>query len=166
MAVVNTKSAVVTNLDATPIVHNSAKATGGRLRVSSATIEAAVGDSATSTYRMLRLKSSDSVKSIRLFCDAAGATGAADIGLYAPNGGAVVDADIFGSAVVMTAALVGSEVAFESASNDIANVNKTIWELLGLSTDPGVQYDLTLTLTAAHANGGTITVEVLYAAGD
>jgi len=98
-----------------------------------------------------------------LYCDAFTSTGAANIGLYDIDGGAVVDADLFASAQVLTTALNGTDVTHESASNPIDNADEKIWQRLGLSADPCKEYDLVLVSTATNGSAGTVAVKCIYA---
>jgi hypothetical protein len=97
--------------------------------------------------------------SLTLFCDAI-TSAAGDLGLYrtASDGGAVVSQTLFASAQSIASAItLGTNVRFEQ--DDVANVEKRVWELLGLSADPNLEYDVTLTLTAAATAGGTISLQ-------
>lgn len=164
MAVVNTKSTSITNLDAGDL--NPDYKSRGVLREAVDTLETVNGDSIGSTYRTVRLWSGWRVSDVIIDSDDIGATTAADVGLYrtAADGGAVVDADFFASALVLNAgALSGSNVTHESGVVDIANKGKRLWEQLGLTADPGLWYDLALTLTAAADAAGTITTRVRFA---
>lgn len=164
MAVVNTKSTSITNLDAGDL--NPDYKSRGVLREAVDTLETVNGDSIGSTYRTVRLWSGWRVSDVIIDSDDIGTTTAADVGLYrtAADGGAVVDADFFASALVLNAgALSGSNVTHESGVVDIANKGKRLWEQLGLTADPGLWYDLALTLTAAADAAGTITTRVRFA---
>lgn len=165
MAVENLKSASIANADATPPVLNDAGILAGRMERSIGTKQASASASIGSTYRLCRVPSNAFVSQVLLSCDAFDTTGAADVGLYDINGGAVVDADFFGSAVVLTAALKNSDVTFESDVYGVEDVEKRVWEALGLSADPHKEYDVALTLTAANGAGATpdVTLEVRYA---
>jgi hypothetical protein len=89
--------------------------------------------------------------SILLFCGAI-TSAAANIGLYTVNGGAVVNAALFAAAQSLAAAQnTGLELVHSVTT--LANAEKRVWELLGLSADPGLEYDVTLTLTAAATAG-------------
>lgn len=163
MAVVNTKSTSITNLDAGKL--NPDYKSRGVLREAVDTLETANGDSIGSTYRTVRLWSGWRVSDVILDSDDIGTTTVADIGLYrtAADGGAVVAAAFFGSAVVLNAgALSNQNVTHESGVVDIANKAKRLWEQLGLTADPGVWYDLALTLTAAADAAATITTRVRF----
>lgn len=164
MAVVTQKSTSITNVDAGDL--NPDYKSRGVLREAVDTIELANGDSIGSTYRMFRVWSGWRVSDIIIDSDDIGTTTAGDIGLYrtAADGGAVVDADFFASAVSLNAgALSGSNVTHESGVVDVANKAKRLWEQLALTADPGVWYDVALTLTAAADAAGTFTLRGRFA---
>lgn len=164
-AVVTTKSTAITNLDAAPRVKNNALIAHGKIREFVGTVEVANGDSIASILRMVRVHSAWRVTDVLLFCDAI-TSAAADIGLYDVadvNAGAVVDVDFFASAQsIASALLTGTQVLYEAAAGpaDVANIEKAIWQQLGLSADPGKWYDVALTLTAAATAAGTVSLKV------
>jgi hypothetical protein len=107
------------------------------------------------------------ISEIKLYSDDLGTTGTLDIGIYqtTANGGAVVDADLFASAVdVTTAALNGSLVTYEAgtATAQIDDIEKQLWEQLGLTEDPQRFYDVVCTAAANISTGGTISLRVRY----
>ena len=167
MAVEARKSTLVTNADATPAVLNSPRVDGGFERVEVSTVEIVNADSATSTYRMFRLPSNAVVTDLKIYSPDIGTTTITDIGLYrtAKDGGAVVDADFFASAVSLKdGALNGTDVLHESAVFSIANSGKELWDALGLTSDPSVFYDVTMTLTGAADATGTVKLIGRYTA--
>lgn len=156
MAVVNTKSAPITDADANVAV-NSYKS-GGRVRASIGVAAVANGDSIGSTIRLCRVHSSARVTGAETFCTAI-TSAAANFGLYqtAGNGGAVVDADFFAAGQTIATASAGINIlGANTATYGPANREKRIWEVLGLTSDPGVYYDVTATLTAAATAAGTV----------
>jgi hypothetical protein len=156
------KTLSITNLDATPILRANPWVHGGNSKQFAGTVEGVNGDSIGSTYRFFRVGSWMRPVSLTLFCDAL-TSGAADIGLYraAADGGAVVSAGLFGTAQSIASANVnGIPVRFEA--DDIANVEKRIWELLGLTADPNLEYDVALTLTAALTASGTLALQGVF----
>jgi hypothetical protein len=159
-AIVTVKAGAITNADATPVVLNRANIARGRMLHLAGVAAFANGDSATSTYRMFRVKSNDRMTSLVLDTDAQGGSAAADIGLYrtAADGGAVVDADLFTSAISTVSALRGTDVLRESAVITVANMEKMLWELAGLTADPQVDYDVTVTLTVATGAAGSMAL--------
>jgi hypothetical protein len=100
-----------------------------------------------------------------LYSDDVGTTGTLDIGIYknTADGGAVVDADFFASAVdINAAALNGTDVTHESTVFGFEDAEKPLWEALGLSSDPCLIYDVVITSTQAASSGGTLTLKGLY----
>lgn len=160
MAVVNLKSTAITNATATPPVPNSANIERGNLRASQGFAVITSSDSVGSTYRLGRIRSSDRMNQILLYAPDIGTTTAGDLGLYRtnPDGGAVVDVDFFASAQALNAGPYnGVDITFEAAAagGSIANAEKRVWEALGLSADPMLEYDIVLTLTGAADATGT-----------
>lgn len=165
MAVVTTKSAAVTNRDATPVTFNDAIITGSYLKETVGMIETVSGDSIGSKYIMVSVPSNARIARVLLSCDDIGTTATADCGIYRTtlDGSAVVDADHFASAVVLNAgALSESNITHESGVYDIDDAEKPLWQALGLSADSKVMYDVVLTLTAAADAAGTIVLKVQY----
>lgn len=163
MAVVNTKATALTNSDATPPVLNNPTIQHQFVREAVGTLEAVSGDSIGSTYRLARVRSNARISAVILANDAI-TTSAANIGIYrtADDGGAVVAADLFGSAVSLATASTGTDVTHASGVFGVEDVEKPLWQALGLSSDPGVDYDIVATLTAAAGSAGTVSVKVRY----
>jgi hypothetical protein len=63
--------------------------------VAVATAAITSGDDIASTYRMFRVPSNAVMTDLKIYSPDIGTTTIADIGLYAADGGAVVDADFF-----------------------------------------------------------------------
>jgi hypothetical protein len=162
MAINAYKTLSITNLDATPILRANPWVHGGNSKQFAGTVEAVTGDSIGSTYRFFRVGSWMRPVSFTLFCDAL-TGGAADLGLYraAADGGALVSAGLFATAQsIATANATGINVRFEA--DDVANVEKRIWELLGLTADPNLEYDIALTLTAGISASGTLALQGVF----
>lgn len=164
MAVVNLKASAITNSDATPPVLNNPTVQHQFLRESVGTLEAGNGDSIGSTYRLVRVRSNARISAVVLLNDALGVGAAADVGIYrtADDGGAVVDADLFASAAAVADASAGTDVTHESGVFGVEDVEQPLWQALGLAADPGVDYDIVATLTAATAAAGTVSAKVRY----
>lgn len=161
MPVVNTKSSAITNADAVPRVLNPGKTAGGTVREHVGTIEVATSDSVASVLRFARVRSSDRVSTVRFYCDAM-SSGAMDVGLYrtAADGGAVVDADFFASALAIASAVNGTEVQHESGVYGIEDIEQPLWQGLGLTSDPGIFYDVAATITTVAGAAGTVSLKV------
>lgn len=157
MAVVIVKSTAITNVDATPVVQNTPLRTRGRRNHSIGFAAVANGDSIASQYRLLRVRSSDRIATLSVFCTAI-TSAAGNIGLYDVNGGAVVSAALFAAAQTLAAALNGTNVTYSVTT--LPNMEKRVWELLALAADPGKEYDVVVTLTAAATAAGTLALHM------
>lgn len=163
------KSSIITNATATPQVINSARIDGAKIRHKRAvgTLVTAAAEAA-STIRFFRVKSNDIVHKLWLDATSFGTGCTAHVGLYRTNddGGAVADADLFASAVDMAAAQRATDVTRESGVITVANMEKRIWELLGLTQDPQIEYDVVLTLAVAATVAGTACLQAEVVGGD
>lgn len=157
MAVVEVLSQLITNRDAVPRVMNNPGADGAHLRGKIGVATITSGNSTGSKYRMFTVPSRAVMHELRIYAPDIGTTTVADVGLYktTADGGAVVDADFFASAVSLKdGAINGSDILHEAAVFTIANAAKPLWEALGLTADPCIDYDVVLTLTGdADATG-------------
>lgn len=159
MAVVTVKSGVLTNRDASPQVFSNPALQASFLREQVGVLELASGDSIASLLKFFSIPSNARLSQLLLFCDDVGTTGAMDLGLYrtTKDGGAVVDADFFGSAIVLSGgALNGVDITHESTVYDIDDLEKMIWQALGLTEDPQTFYDVVGTLTTASDAAATV----------
>lgn len=165
MATVSVSSTQITNRDASPRVMSQARISKGSLLSSCGTLETTAADSIGSKYKLAQIPSNARVAQVLLSCDSLGTAGAADIGIYqtTDNGGAVVDADHFASAQALTSALKNSDVTHESGVYGVEDIEKPLWEALGLSADSKRDYDVVLTLTTATIDAGTVSLQVIYA---
>ena len=161
MAAENLKSGFITNRDASPSVLTTANP--GQVRTAFGKVECAGGDAA-STYRLCEVPSN--AKRVRCFfaCDDLGTGTTMDVGLFqtTANGGAVVDQDFFASAIDVATAAVGiTEITFERDATLIDEIEKPLWERLGLSADPQRTYDV-VGVSGAAAATGTMAVWVEF----
>lgn len=163
--VVAVKATVITNADATPSVINKAFLARSRVHQSRGIVTVTNGDSIASIYRFCRVRSNDMISRLEVFNATCGAGCTGDVGLYdtALNGGAVVSVQYFASAIDLnTAHLSPFDVTMEAAAGPavVANMEKRIWECLGLAADPQKEYDVAITLAAAAAATGAVCVKV------
>lgn len=170
MAVVTTKATAITNRDATPAVLTNGNIVRGDMKEFVGIVEGANGDSIASKFIYGQIPSNARVTEVLLSCDAISTSGAMDVGIYqtTQNGGAVVDADFFASAVVLTSALLNSDITQEADPADAAagfgkaDSEKMLWQALGLSSDPNLMYDVVGTLTTALGGAGTTVLKVRW----
>jgi hypothetical protein len=160
MAVVNVLSTTITNRDASPVVRTPALNQSGMVQECAETLELTAADTSTSVYRFFSIPSNARMSYLKLYSDDCGSVTDGDFGLYKTTlgGSAVVDVDFFKAAQALDGgAISGTDIAF---GNAIAaeKVDKPIWEVLGLSADPGIDYDVCLTLVSTCDVGGTVSL--------
>lgn len=164
MAVVTVKSTQITNRDAVPAVFSTA-VQGTPIEHARGVCAIANGDSVASKFIACSVPSNAIVLSVRASAPDIGITTAADVGLYrtTADGGAVVSVAFFASAQALNAGpYLKTELSQESGTYTIANMEKPLWQALGLTKDPQVMYDVVATLTGAADAAGNILLEVDY----
>jgi hypothetical protein len=154
-AINNNFGSLLTNSYATPLVANVAGADSANTLIWSAycAIPAVATDLAGSIYRFGRVKSSDVIHGIS-FASTALTAGALSLGLYTPNTGAVVSVALFATSVNCASAVVVTEERYTNLA--LTTAGKRVWELLGLSSDPVLVYEVAATSTTAATAAGTL----------
>ena len=124
----------------------------------------------TEVIRMGQFKSNDRIHKLVISCPDMGTAGDFDIGLYLTgvnHNGLVVDDNLFADALDVNAAASDQVEVFTQAALDNFDRGKPLWELLGLSADPVVAYDMTITaVEATTATSAEVLLECWYNAGD
>ena len=163
MALENLKSTQITNRDAVPPVLNNATTDGGALRADAAVITPSDSASVSSTFRMVSVPSNARVHRV-IFAAGAMTAGAFDIGVYKStrDGGAVVDADFFASAVNCSAAVALTDVTNESTEYSVTEQTQPLWQALGQTEDPKSEYNITLTCTTQVTTGAAAVLKAEY----
>lgn len=167
------KSASITDMDASPVVRDSAgKGRGGALQQNNDYITTTTGKTVGSIYRMVRVPSNCKIKAITADSAAQGASTAFDVGVYysanpddpnyKANAGAVVSAAFFASALDFSSAVRASNVTNESGTYTVDKTNKDLWDALGLSADPKGYFDIAYTSTATINTGGLMGLQVSF----
>lgn len=162
MAVVNRTSPAVANEIATPRVLNNPAASATRLEENANVIASAADDTAASIGRFHRIPSNCRVSQVLLSAADATTAGAIDIGIYqtTENGGAVVDADFFASAVDLAGGPYNNlDVTFESGQYTYLESEMPLWQALGLTADSNREYDVAYTITTTF-NGGPTAIRL------
>lgn len=165
MAVDAVKSPFITNLDSKPIVPNTA---GEGADAVEKTVEGyatgVASSSINATYQLVRVKSNCKVKAL-FFESAAQAAGTVNLGVYYATDGQggqptsllaanAINASFFASAIAVTAASGPTDVTNQSGNYPINLRVQPLWQALGLTKDPGGQFDIVGTLAAALTTGG------------
>jgi len=175
MAIDHVKSTSVTNADASPAVANTAGEGGSAPAKCNTGIATGVASSnIDATYQMVRVPSNAKIKRI-FFQTQTQTAGAADIGVYYATDGLIgkptsllaanaIDQDFFAQAMSLTTTTVQ-----DATNNPIGSAynpskrNQPLWQAVGLTSDPGGNFDICLTLTTAITTGtGVMVMDVLY----
>lgn len=122
--------------------------------------------SITSIIRMCEVPSNAVVTAVH-FQSAAQGAGKFDVGVYRNNkdGGAVVDVDLFASAIDCASAVAKTDITNEGVTtNTMAKQMQPLWQAAGLSADPGGTLDVALTVVTTDVTTGTgaVKVDVMY----
>jgi hypothetical protein len=133
MSVVNLSSKQITNRDSVPQIMSDASYARADLQESEGYITAGSADSIGSKYKLCSVPSNSRISQVLLSCGAV-TSSAADIGVYkdTADGGAVISAAFFGSAVSMASALTNSDVTNESGNYTVDLQELPLWKALGL----------------------------------
>lgn len=164
MATEALKSGPITNRDATPPVLNNSSADKNRLVEATGHVTTTSSVTSGSTYTMVTVPSNARISQILVSCAAMAGSSAADLGVYrnTADGGAVVDADFFATAIDLSSALTNSDVTNESATYTVAKQQQPLWQALGVSADPNTTYDIVFTTTATINTGAALGIKVRY----
>lgn len=149
--------------DPSSLVAISAIKRGAEIRCIVSTVTHAVGDSTNSTWRIGSVPSDAILDPDSKYIYGATGISDLDIGFAYPNGGAVIDADNLVDGDDVSSA--GSQTLFGHGTLTAANSQKRVWELAGLSSDPGGELDLIATQKAGTAAAATISYFIKYFKG-
>jgi len=177
MTVEALKSTSITNLDANPVVANTAGEGAPAVQyVQSEYVTVSANASVGSTYRMIRLPTTIKIKELILESDAMGA-GAINLSVYysdsttdgtaVANQGVIVPTtgdQFFASDVNLASAQNNVQVINESGNNGLANRNLPFWQALGLTSNPGGFFDIVAVVhtTAITTGAAKLGLRVSY----
>jgi len=134
---------------------------------------------AADVIRMGQFKSNDRIIELWVYSPDCGASGTADIGLHlsgVAHDGAAVDIDLFETTpLAINGAVARAEFYTDAVLTD-GERGSTLWEAAAVgaasyTSDPGVQFDLTMTIGTGHtaiATDGSdfVQIEAFYTSGD
>lgn len=162
----NVNSTWITNAVASPVVLTDANESVGVVKNAKSVATVSATQASGDTIRLVRVPSNARIDAVLLTTGDATTAGAINIGVWqtVENGGAVVDADLFASALALTGGpFTRSDQTWESGEYTYAESCKPLWEVLGLTSDPGREYDIVAEVsTTGNGMGTTMVLEVLY----
>lgn len=164
MATVN--STWIGNVAATPKVATNANQSVGQLFSAKSVATVSATQASGDVIRLVRVPSNARIDIVLLTTGDATTAGAINIGIWqtAENGGAVVDADLFASALALTGGpFTNSNQTWESGEYTYAESCLPLWQVLGLSADPCRDYDVAAQVsTTGDGMSTTMVLEVRY----
>lgn len=164
MAVVNTKSTMITNSDATPAVLTGSHVAEGKVVECVGYVEVAAADDNDSIYRMVRIPSNAKISAVFLKHDAVADGTDFNIGLYdtAAKGGAVITTGE--SAIADAVNLTSARTVWTEISTAISpeESETRAWGITGLTADPDKDFDVCLKGIAVGTGAGTVALKVQY----
>lgn len=112
------------------------------------------------------VRSGDIIDNLWLSCDALSGMTDVNFGLRLADG-SDVDENLFDDAQTLASALARQEKRFGTNSAlGLETLGQTVWELLGLTSDPFLTYHVTADIVAAGSASADICLEMVYTAGD
>lgn len=175
MSTFTVKSTVISNRDASPQVMSDPLVVGGEvLEVTGYVTTYGASDGAGSLYKLLTVPSNARLSSLLLQAGALGSGAALDIGVFWPtyipvgaglsasNAGAVINTQLFCSALGCSAATALTDITNSSTNNSIANQELPLWSMAGLTSDPGIDLDIVARVQTAIATQGVIGLKARY----
>ncbi len=146
-----------------------------RVSIARVTTADATGFQTTDVVRMITLKSSDRLLGLELATDGAASAGAVNVGVYltgAAHDGAVADADIFATAVVISSETDLVDIMDENTLVDGIDRGRAMWQIVTLgsgtnyTTDPNIEFDITLVPSTNFDADNELSLKATYTAGD
>ena len=150
---------LVANTLASPQVLNDAAELHGVLRVAAGTAELLAGDSTDNDIVLLApISSKASISTLLVGSDTLGGSCTFNVGVHNYDG-TVADEDCF-------ATLVADDAAMADVRHEVATINtvgQKLWEIAGLSSDPGGNLYVSITFAATGGTIGTLSWNISYA---
>lgn len=176
------KSTSITNLDASPVVRPITGEGGeAMLRSVNDYVTFTTGETAGSTYRLVRFPRNAHIKHVLIYLGAAATTFTCDIdlawsdatvdGTQSVYSGTIPqisasDNQLFGAAIDLHSIVTPTDMINKNLTNFPAgSSNLPVWQVLGYASDPGGYFDLMLKNTATNSGSEAVFAEVQYTLG-
>ncbi len=174
MTVAHAKSAFITNADASPVVANTAgEGENQSLQVIEGSIVAAATSSQASTFQFVRVPSNCKIKQM-YFESATQTAGTINLGIYYSTDGmgqrptalvaaSAISTAFFAAAISMAGATGPVNVTNPAGNYTIDLRSQPLWQAVGLTTDPGGNFDIVGTVASDISTGtGRMGLTVFY----
>lgn len=170
------KSTLLTNRDATPKVLTDAFLAGGILEEVQGSVKTGASDTANSYYRLVQVPSNAKLSQIYWQSDALGSGCIVDVGVWYPSvlpqgggnflatacAGVIISSSIFATGLTAPAATALTEITNQSLNYLIPLQETVLWNVLGMASDPEIDFDIGFVTRVATAAAGYVSLKVRY----
>lgn len=170
------KSTLLVNRDATPKVLTDGYLSGGLWEEAQGSVKSGAADAAGTTYRLVSVPSNARVSSLIWQSETLGSGCVLDVGVWYPTtlpvgGGnflasgssaALISSSIFATALTANGANALTEITNQSGNYLIALQETPLWNVIGMSSDPEIDFDLGFVARLATAAAGYVGLKCRY----
>lgn len=170
------KSTILVNRDATPKVLTDAFISGGIMEESQGSVKSGAADAAGTTYRLIQVPSNARVSTLQWQSEALGSGCILDVGVWYPttvpvgganfltsaSNGLIISSSIFATGLTAPAANALTEITNQSTNYLIPLQETPLWNVLGLASDPEVDFDIGFVARIATAAAGYVGLKCRY----
>jgi hypothetical protein len=164
----NLKTTAITSLDATPPVRTTNY--GQRTQIFYGSLTVTTGKTSGSVYQMIRLPSHAILHSLKIWLDGSVTTLDGDVTLYysdtwadgtdAHASGGAVAAHVFQTALDLHAIVAATEYLLGGNIKG-TNLGKMLWQMAGLTSDPGGFFDIVILTTSTNSGAAVINMQAV-----
>jgi hypothetical protein len=163
-AINHNNGTLLANTYATPSIANPSGLDSGliQVKIAQCAIPTSATDLANSVYTFCQVASNDILTAVDFGATALTA-GAISVGLFLPNTLTVAATNsdhLFATSINCASAVAPADKRFTNLA--VTTAGQRVWQLLGLSSDPGAVYDLAGYSTTAATAAGTLYCKVQY----
>lgn len=170
------KSTILVNRDATPKVLTDAFLSGGMMEESQGSVKSGAADAAGTTYRLIQVPSNARLSTLQWQSDALGSGCVLDVGVWYPtvlplgggaflasgSSGVLISSSIFATGLTAPAANAMTEITNQSLNYLIPLQETPLWNVLGMASDPEVDFDIGFVARLATAAAGYVGLKGRY----
>jgi len=167
------KSTFITNRDAVPKVLTDSYLAGGILSDAIGSVKTGASDTANSYYRLISVPSNARVCELKYQTEGLGSGCIIDVAAWYPTqipvgganflagslAGTIISSSAFGSSGITAPA---ANALTEVVAGNIALQETPLWNILGLTSDPEIDFDLGFVTRVATASAGYVGLRCKY----
>ncbi len=170
------KSTIITNRDATPKVLTDSFLSGGIMEEVQGSVKTGATDTANSYYRLVSVPSNARVSELYWQSEAFGSGSILDVGVFYPTtipqgggsflantlAGTIISSSIFATGLTGNAANALTLITNQSTNYLIPLQETPLWNVLGLTADPEINFDIGFVVRVVTAAAGYVGLKCRY----